>query len=171
MAGMRGALCPGMRRLILTAVALTLFGGVASADHWRGRDRDRDNRRERVVVRDHRWNERDHWNDRRFEPRRQVVQRRPVYINRDRFVFDNGRYFTYRRPVIRQRYYDYRYRPQIIVENYDPVPGYIWIQGNWQWNGYEWIWVAGHYDNDPSYGYNDGYNNGYYSPSSYQPCD
>lgn len=158
-----------MRRLILTAVALTLFGGVASADRWRGHDNRRDNRRERVVVRDHRWSERDHV---RYEPRREYVQRRPVYINRDRFQFDNGRYYTYHRPVIRQRYYDVRFRPQIIVENYDPVAGYIWIQGNWQWNGYEWIWMPGHYETDPNYGYNGGYyNNGYYSPTSYEPCD
>jgi len=149
-----------MRRLILTAVALTLFGGVASADNWRGRGR-HERGRERVVVRerDHRWE--------RNQPRR-YVQRRPVYVNNNRFVFGDGRYYTYRRPIIRQRYYDYRYRPQIIVENYQPVTGYVWISGNWQWNGYEWIWTAGHYDNDPSYyGYDNGYNNGYYSPTSY----
>jgi len=161
MAGTPGALCPGMRRLILTAVALTLFGGVASADRWRGHDNRRDNR---VVVRDHRWNNNDNhrWNERDnrryYDQRRVVVQRRPVYVNRDRYVFNNGRYFTYHRPVIRQRYFDFRYRPQIIVENYDPVPGYIWIQGGWQWNGYEWCWIAGHYEQDPSYyGYDYGY--------------
>ena len=167
MDGMRGALCLGMRRLILTAVALTIFGGVASADRWRGHDNRGDNRRERVVVRDHRddhrWNERDHV---RYEPRRQYVQRqyvqrRPVYINRDRFVFNDGRYYTYHRPVIRQRYFDVRYRPQIIVENYDSVPGYIWIQGGWQWNGYEWCWTAGHYEQDPNYGYDNGYYDNY----------
>ena len=150
-----------MRRLILTAIALTLFGGVASADRWRGNhDRGRHEGRDRVVVRDHRWE--------RQQPRRVVVQRRPIYINNDRFHFGNGRYYTYRRPVITRRYYDYRYRPQILVENYQPVSGYIWISGAWSWNGYEWIWTPGHYDVDPNYyGYDNGYDNGYYSPTSY----
>lgn len=56
----------------------------------------------------------------------------------------------YRRPVIRERYYNVRVRPQIIVENYPAQYGYIWISGNWSWNGYEWQWNDGHYAPDPS---------------------
>jgi hypothetical protein len=62
--------------------------------------------------------------------------RRPIYMAR---------------PIIHQRYYDYRYRPELIVENYGVRPGYYWVNGSWQWNGYEWIWYPGHYEPDPSY--------------------
>ena len=49
-------------------------------------------------------------------------------------------------------------RPTLLIENYETVPGYIWVQGNWQWNGYEWSWVNGHYEVDVNYdGYPDGY--------------
>ena len=50
-----------------------------------------------------------------------------------------------RAPVIREHYYDYRYRPGLIVENYAPMDGYVWVRGGWTWNGYEWIWQPGHY--------------------------
>jgi hypothetical protein len=48
-----------------------------------------------------------------------------------------------------RRYYDYRYRPELIVENYGYRDGYIWVRGSWQWNGVEWIWYPGHYQ--PAY--------------------
>jgi hypothetical protein len=62
--------------------------------------------------------------------------RRPVYVNR---------------PYIRERYFDYRIRPRIIVENYAPMAGYYWVPGEWQWNGYEWLWQPGHYEPDAAY--------------------
>ena len=46
---------------------------------------------------------------------------------------------------IHERYRDYRVRPRILVENYDPMPGYVWAPGGWQWNGAEWQWFGGHY--------------------------
>jgi len=173
-----------MRRIIpLALMALTLMGGTALADRGRW-DRDTSHRSGGTVVRDSRWRG-DHRNynrdrrayrtyDRDRYRRRVVVQRRPVYVNNGRFRFHDGYTRVYSRPVIRQRYYNYRYRPQLIVENYDPVPGYIWMQGSWSWNGYEWIWTAGHYMPDPSYqqqydydgdGYPDDYNydSGYYN--------
>ena len=111
-------------------------------------------------MRDRRWSD-NRWNDNRRVDRRDYrqyrdnrrvhVQRRPVYISNGRFSFGNGLVRVYNRPVIRHRYYDYRYRPQIVVENYDPVPGYIWIQGSWSWNGYEWVWTNGYYSPDPNY--------------------
>ena len=55
------------------------------------------------------------------------------------------------RPVIRDHYYRYGYRPGLIVENYGPREGYIFVRGNWQWNGYEWIWQPGHYEPDMAY--------------------
>lgn len=79
-------------------------------------------------------------------------------MNNGRYVFHGGTSRVYRRPVFRQRYYDYRYRPTVVVENMDPVPGYIWVQGNWNWSGREWVWQNGHYapDNRYSEWYDDG---------------
>jgi hypothetical protein len=138
---------PPMRRILpLTLLALTLFGGVATADRDRHRDRGRrdDHRRGGVVVRE----QRDYRPVRRD---RRAVQRRPIYVNNGRYVFHGGVTRTYTRPVIRQRYYDVRVRPVVIVENYDPAPGYIWVQGHWQWNGYEWTWTSGYYAPDTRY--------------------
>ena len=37
--------------------------------------------------------------------------------------------------------------------------------GNWQWNGYEWTWTAGHYEPDPNASgyYSNSYDSQYYS--------
>ncbi|MGN6107476.1 MAG: hypothetical protein ACTHU0_20370 [Kofleriaceae bacterium] len=130
-----------MRRILpLSLLSLTLLGGVAFADRGhssRGRDHQ--------TVRDHR-DQRG-----RVARDRRVVQRRPVYASNGRFVFHNGVSHRYTRPVIRQRYFDYRYRPRVLVENYTPVAGYVWVSGQWQWNGREWLWTAGHYEIDASY--------------------
>jgi hypothetical protein len=134
-----------MRRIIVfTLLALTLGSGVALADrdHYR---------RGGVGIRnpnDPVWHQRQHRVDRR--PSR-VVHRRPVYVNNGYYQFNNGYRYRYARPVIRHRYHDVRVRPQVIVENYQPVAGYVWVAGQWQWNGAEWIWVSGHYAIDPSY--------------------
>jgi len=82
---------------------------------------------------------------------RRAVTRNRVYVNNGRYVFNGGVTRTYTRPVIRHRYYNVRVRPRVIVENYDPVPGYIWIAGQWQWNGREWMWSSGHSAPDPRY--------------------
>ena len=143
-----------------------LFGGVASADRgWRG-NRDSSRHSGGTVVRDHRgpvrvdrhsgYRDRSNYRDRGNYRR---VDRRPVYVNNGRFVFNGGYSRSYTRPVIRQRYYDYRYRPQIIVQNYDPVPGYVWVQGSWNWSGYEWLWTDGYWAVDANY------QDDYYEPS------
>jgi hypothetical protein len=156
-----------MRRTVLfSLVLLTFMGSIAFADRDRRRDRgyhsrdrgatvvrhpQRDHRRAPVVV------------DRRA-PRR-VIERRPIHVQNGHYRFHNGVTRTYNRPVIRQRYVDYRVRPQIIVEHYDPVPGYVWMQGSWQWSGYEWQWVPGYYAPDASYTfYDDGH---YYDGRAY----
>lgn len=104
---------------------MSLTGGVAMADRYH----------ERVVE--------------SRGPRHEVVVRggdRHVWVGRgDRFYFHDGSYRAYHRPVIRERYYDYRVRPRMVVENYDAVSGYVWVPGTWQWNGREWIWFGGHY--------------------------
>lgn len=150
------------RILTLTALALGLSGGVALADrHYGqgGRSEVRDHRGDRVIVRDHdrdnRWRGNDNrWrgNDRRWDNRDRVrvVRQRPSFRD-NRFYFSGGTYRTYHRPVINVRYRDYYRRPALVVENYDAVPGYIWTQGNWNWNGYEWIWMPGHYEVDQNY--------------------
>ena len=130
-----------MRRILpLTLLALTIFGGVASADRYNRRHE----RSGGVVVRDHR--------DYRPAPvvrrDRRVITRAPVYVNNGRYVFHGGVSRTYVRPVIRQRYYNVRVRPAIVVENYEPQPGYVWVAGNWQWNGGEWVWTSGYYAPD-----------------------
>jgi len=153
-----------LKALSLSALVLGLSGGVALADHGRGGDHrgasveHRPAPQSRVVIRDHHeWHGgggnvvRDHrdWNGGgrvivRNEARYHRVDRRPIYISR---------------PVIRERYYNYYRRPAVIVENYNTMPGYYWVAGGWAWNGYEWVWQAGHYEPDPSYvdqGY-DGY--------------
>jgi hypothetical protein len=137
-----------MRKLLVATVLLILgSAGTAAADHYRGRDyRDRSSYRDRSydrrVVRDRGY----------YRPAvRERYVRRPVYINNNRYTFHDGRTFHYRRPVIARRYYDYRYRPTVLIENYDTVPGYVWVAGNWNWNGYEWIWVSGHYEVDVNY--------------------
>lgn len=155
-----------MRRIILLALtALTLTGGVAAADRdgrRGGRDHDRRDHR------DNRWNDRrDHnrgWRNnnttvrvsryRDYDRSRYRVVRaqrsRPVFRN-NQWHFAGGFYRPYVRPVINVRYTNYYSRPQPIVENYQAVPGYIWIAGSWQWDGYQWNWVGGRYEVDTSY--------------------
>lgn len=154
-----------MRRILpITLLALTLLGGIATADRYREHRQDRrddrryDRRDDRrgPVVRDHR-DQRDYRQApvrRDYRPvrhDRRAVSRNRVYVNNGRYVFNGGYTRAYVRPVIRHRYYNYRVRPQIVVENYDPVPGYIWMAGQWQWNGYEWTWMSGHYAPDTRY--------------------
>jgi hypothetical protein len=155
------------RIIIMTLAALTLSGGVALADRDRGRDRDdrRGDRWERRDRHDRHDRDRSRWtrnNDRRVDRSRwnggvRVQRSRPTFRN-NTFYFNGGHSRVYHRPVIRYRYRDYYRRPAIIVENYDPVPGYVWVAGQWNWNGYEWMWVNGHYEVDANYdGYGDGY--------------
>jgi hypothetical protein len=162
-----------MRRIIpLTILALMLASSVAFADRGRrGRDyRDHRDHRASPALRHHDGPTRREYRSRHTYPRsrshkvvrtqpRPYVERRAVYARSGRFHFHAGVSRTYRRPVIRDRYYDYRYRPRLVVEVTDPVPGYVWVRGHWRWDGYEWIWVPGHYAVDPRYadpvGYDD----------------
>lgn len=162
-----------MKRIILAAITLSLLGGVASADRggWR-RGRDTSQHSGGTVVRDHRGSYRepvrtyDRGSYRNYNNNyRQRVryERRPIYNTNGRFVFNGGVTRVYNRPVFRTRYTDYRYRPQVIIQNYDPVPGYIWVQGNWNWSGYEWVWSDGYWAVDTNYSddaYYDSYNGG-----------
>jgi len=111
------------RALILSSLALVLSGGAALADRYRG-GYARGGYSRPVVTHSY------------VSPRVHVSAgygygyRRPIYM---------------RAPVIRERYYNYRYRPALIAENYAAMDGYVWVRGSWAWNGYEWIWQPGHY--------------------------
>jgi hypothetical protein len=43
------------------------------------------------------------------------------------------------------RYIHRHQRPVLLVERYDPVPGYIWVGGSWGWGGAQWVWTPGYY--------------------------
>lgn len=164
-----------MKRIILAVACVGLAGGVASADrfhggggrgevrggghaefHGRGEFRGGGG----PVVRDHRYEGGVHvTNGARYNG----GYREGGYRNYNGgYRYNSGGYgYGYNnygrrpiymaRPIIHERYYDYRYRPELIVENYGARPGYYWVNGSWQWSGYEWIWQPGHYEPDPNY--------------------
>ena len=174
-----------MRVISISLLVVTLLGGAAFADRDRDHDRrdhrrddHRDHRDSRPVVRDNRTTVivrdnrrpvvRERVRSTRYRPYRgtfradrRVIVRRPLYVNSGRFTFHNGRTVVYSRPIIRERYYDFRIRPQIIVESYPAQYGYIWVNGSWSWNGHEWIWAGGHYEADPDI-------DNYYDDDSYE---
>jgi hypothetical protein len=88
-----------------------------------------------VVVRDHR----------AYSGPVVHERRGAIYASRGRYVFPGGVVRTYRAPVIRAHYYNYYRRPALIVEPFEPVPGYAWIHGDWRWSGAEWLWVPGYW--------------------------
>ncbi len=159
-----------MRFITLSLLAVIGLASVADADRYDRRDRRDDRRGDRY---DRRPVVRDRGVDRRYDraPRsryngpvranRRVIDRRPLYVNSGNFRFHNGREVVYRRPVIRNRYYDVRIRPQVIVENYPSQYGYVWVNGHWNWTGAEWTWIGGHYDVDATY-------STYYDDDSYE---
>ena len=117
-----------MRTILLSLTALVISGGVASADRVHVNTQHRGSPRvERVERRGP---------DRGYV--RERYARRPIYVQR---------------PRIHERYFDFHYRPQVIVENYAPMDGYTWIAGAWQWNGGEWVWAPGHYEPIADAGY------------------
>lgn len=134
-----------MRRTLGLAVAFCMMlGGAAYAGRGRGHGHGTGRASGGVVVRDHRGGGpmvvrgggpvvRDHRGPAR------------VRLSRGRYVFPGGVVRVYRRPVIREHYYDMHVRPAIIVESYDPVPGYVWVAGNWSWGGSEWVWTPGYW--------------------------
>lgn len=157
-----------MRRIITTSLLfLTLLGGVAMADRdGRRGDRDRGRGgRDRVVVRNpgpsrpivrqnnrpvvRQDNRRVYRGQVRADRRR--IDRRITRVDNGGFRFHNNVVVRYQRPVIRQHYYDVRYRPQIIVESYPQQSGYVWVSGQWAWDGYEWQWQSGYYAPDPQF--------------------
>jgi hypothetical protein len=125
--------------LRLVAIISLVLGGTAYAGHGHGGGGKRGGGGGgRVIVRDHR------------SPSTVVVRdhRGPktkyVRVSGGRYVFPGGVVRVYKKPKI-QRYYDVHVRPAIVVEAYDPVPGYVWVTGNWSWGGSEWVWTPGYW--------------------------
>jgi hypothetical protein len=130
-----------MKRILLSFLALGLLAGVASADHRRGgRGRHEHSRggggswSGGVSV--HTTPVRVYQQPRRVYVERTRVVRRPIYVQR---------------PRIQYRSYNYYQRPTVVAENYDAMPGYYWVAGQWSWSGAEWVWYQGHYEPDPNY--------------------
>jgi len=122
------------RTIILSLLGLGMLGGVAAADeHHQNRGGYRGGHVERVrPYRDYHAYNRGYYN--------------PRYERGFRYSYGYGR------PYYGRHYYDYYHRPALIVEDFVAQPGFIWVRGHWDWNGYEWIWVPGHYQ-AIAYGY------------------
>jgi hypothetical protein len=135
-----------MRLIIFSLLAVVSVGVVtaneAEADRYR-----RDSRTYSRPV--YRTNTTRVYNG-RVSPNRRVYNRTTVHVSNGHYRFHDGTSFAYRRPVISRRYYDFRIRPTVIVENYPSRGGYIWVSGHWNWTGAEWNWIGGHYAPDPS---------------------
>src|SRR6185503_2754846 len=72
--------------------------------------------------------------------------------------------------------------PEPLDEQQTPSPGdgYVWIDGYWHWNGYDWVWVAGRWEQQqdgyvyvqPYYDYSGSvyvYTPGYWAPRNHLP--
>lgn len=128
-----------------------MFGGVAVADHWHGgghgpvvRDHREGPAPAPVVVRDHRAGRPEGGVVVREHERRGPVVTH-VRVTNGRYTFPGGVVRVYHRPVIREHYYNVHVRPPLIVESYEPVPGYVWMAGSWGWGGSEWVWNPGYW--------------------------
>src|SRR5689334_22832637 len=144
-----------MRRTLVVATILSMvLTGVAFAGRG-GRHGGHGGGGGGVVVRDHRGGGgpvvvRDHRGGggpvvvRGGGPRVRYVR-----VTNGRYMFPGGVVRVYKRPKVR-RYYDMHVRPAVIVEQYDPVPGYIWVSGGWSWGGAEWVWTPGYWSVEAS---------------------
>jgi hypothetical protein len=129
-----------MKALPIAALVLTLGGGVASADRFGGHVGGHVSGGGRVVA-----HESFHGG---FGGHGPVVARGGGYYHGGYY----GHGYGYRAPIyvghpfIRDHYYNYGYRPELIVEDYPARDGYAWVRGSWGWNGAEWIWSPGYYE-------------------------
>ena len=44
-----------------------------------------------------------------------------------------------------EHYRNVRLRPALRQEHFEYRRGFNFIRGEWKWNGYEWVWIPGHY--------------------------
>ncbi len=65
----------------------------------------------------------------------------------DRFFF--SRRFFVERPFFRREIIVPRFRSTVILNApfvaVAPFPARTWIPSFWQWNGFQWVWVPGHW--------------------------
>jgi len=132
-----------MKKLILAAVVLALSSGAATADRFHGGGGG--HAQGGVVVRT---NGGGYHGDGGYRGGYRGGYLAPRYYH-NRGVVRSNIYVG--RPVIRSHYYHYGYRPGLMLESYGPREGYIFVRGDWQWNGYEWLWQPGRYEPDHAY--------------------
>jgi hypothetical protein len=129
------------RVLILSSLALALSGGAAFADRYRGGGARGGGYVSHPVA------------SRGYSaPRSSGYGYRGGYAVRGGFGVRSGydrRPIYMRGPVMREHYYNYYRRPAYITESYAAMDGYVWVRGDWTWDGAEWIWQPGHYQ--PAY--------------------
>jgi hypothetical protein len=139
-----------MKKIILSALVLALTSGAAMADRFHGGHASGGARQGGVVVHSNGGHVNSGWHGNTVVHDRGGFNHgyeRPYYHTHG--VARGNIWFN--RPVIREHYYHYGYRPSLLVENYGPREGYIFVRGDWQWNGAEWLWMPGHYEPDQAY--------------------
>lgn len=134
------ALGPVMRNALLIASIIAMSAGVSQADRSHGS-------RGGARVVDHRGAAGgarvvDHRAPVRSEGRATVRYEGRTDVRYGGRGYHAGRGY-YAGP--RVHYYNRWQRPALYVEHYDVRPGFIWVHGDWSWDGYEWIWAPGHY--------------------------
>jgi|SRR5450432_2095976 len=152
-----------MKKLILSAVVLALTSGAAMADRFHGGHAVGGGRQGGVVVHNNAGNHEGYrgGNAGWHEGRGNGGWHGNVGVRGGGYYNDGPRYYHTHgvvrsniwvdRPVIREHYYHYGYRPGLIFENYGAREGYIFVRGNWAWDGGEWVWQQGHYEPDAAY--------------------
>lgn len=131
-----------MRNALLIVSIIAMSAGVSQADRFHG------NRGGGARVVDHRGYE-------GRAPVRYEGRGGVRYEGHGGVRYENRGYYEGRRDVRfggrgyyegpRVHYYNRWQRPALYVEQYDVRPGFIWVHGEWSWDGYEWIWAPGHY--------------------------
>lgn len=56
-----------------------------------------------------------------------------------------GHAFRHHRFFVEQRFFEERFASPFVVV--DPTPQFIWVPSFWWWNGFQWVWVPGHWAN------------------------
>jgi len=158
-----------MKKLILSALVLALTGGAAMADrgHGGGRSWGGGHASGGVVVHTNggyhggyhgeargNWGHREYHENRGWNGGGRVIVHEGGWRGEPRYYHNRGyarANIWMPRPVIRTHYYNYGYRPSLLVEDYGYREGYIFVRGNWQWDGYEWVWQPGHYAPAPAF--------------------
>lgn len=139
-----------MKKLILSAVVLALTSGAAMADRFHGGHAVGGARQGGVVVHNNAGYHEGYRGNAGWHGNAGVRggYSSPRYYHTHGVVRSN---IFVDRPMIREHYYHYGYRPRLIGENYGSREGYIFVRGNWAWDGGEWIWQPGHYEPDAAY--------------------